>query len=76
MIHEPSPDDTLVLALRELPRHAAPAQAGARARAAFVASGRPSPMTRAGLPLVLAGVVGTYLVWAFSAAITVSTLGH
>lgn len=73
--------DVLLRALRELPAHAPDdgplARHGREARAAFVRAFEDEPwharllrggIGRAAVPLVLAGVVGIYLMWAISAA--------
>ncbi len=74
-------DDDLLRALGRLPRDVAPPDRLVRdpARAAFVrAFQKTSPLerflhtgARASVPVVLAGVVGLYLFWAFAAAIAV-----
>ncbi len=78
MSHE-EPDD-LLRALRDLPSPdvdaARAARVGRHARAAFVESATPAPILvrlgvvtgRAVMPVVLASIIGVYLVWALSAA--------
>lgn len=62
-------------ALRALPVHAPPPGADRAARAAFTESSAPWQLrtffgvTRALVPVALAGVVGVYLSWAFAAAL-------
>lgn len=75
-----STEDRLLAALRELPAHAPTASADVRlqreARAAFdrtfADAARPFPaaalLTRAAVPIFLAGIVGIYMTWAISAA--------
>ncbi len=73
-------DDVLLRALRELPAHSddgpAARRAQATARAAFVRAFDDEPFvvrvfggaSRAAVPVVLASVIGIYLMWAVGAA--------
>lgn len=78
---EPKPeDDVLLRALRELPAHPAEepgaARLGRAARTAFVEATTPRTLserlglraTRAVMPVVLASIVGVYMLWALQAA--------
>jgi hypothetical protein len=81
-ITEPTPpEDPLLAALRELPPLAVDGSAEARlqrqARASYVRAFEGSPwhssatsiVGRAAVPVLLAGVVGLYMTWAFAAAV-------
>jgi hypothetical protein len=77
---DPSIEDPLLAALRQLPAHAMETSADTRlhrqARAAFVRNAEGSTWSltatglagRAAVPIFLAGVVGLYMTWAIAAA--------
>jgi len=79
-----SGEDSLIRRLRDLrvhaPSSASQAQASRAARAAFVRAWDVAPWYarvfasagRAGMPVVLASVVGLYLFWAFATAIALN----
>ena len=82
--HDPhQPHDPLLAALRALPAHAMDGAPAARlqrqARAAYARSFDPSGwqvsaatiVGRAAVPLVLAGIVGIYMMWAIGAATSI-----
>jgi len=69
-------DDPQLRSLRDLPVHEAPPHGDRSAREAFASSFAPWPvrtllvLSRAVVPVALASVVGIYLSWAFSVALS------